>query len=165
MAIAVLAVLTLITAFSVTSASAAAGDRPFKSQMVNNDQIVAFYDGIWDGEYQIRIDVAISGEVHATHLGKGEVDGFATINFLPYLGGGCSELVAGTIDFTAANGDLINMVMTANELCAPTGVFTGEYDIVGGTGRFEAADGVINTTSTPVSGEPSVNVLSGTIVY
>jgi hypothetical protein len=164
-AIAVFAVLIFTTAFAVTSVSASAGDRPFKGTMVNNDQVVSFTPGVWDGEFQIRVGVDISGEIHATHLGKGEVDGFAVINFLPYLAGGCSHLIDGTIDFVAANGDEINMEMTVNQLCADTGLFTGEYEVTGGSGRFASAEGTIEVTGMPIQGQPSVNTLSGVIVY
>jgi len=165
--IAVLAVLAITTAFTVTSASAKAGDRPFKGIMVNNDTAGLPYPAVdpVTGAPQLRIDVEISGEVRATHIGKGSVEGSVTIDFLPFILGGCSELVDGTIDFTAANGDEINMDMTVNSLCSTTGVFTGHYSIQGGTGRFDSASGEIDVSSVPVPGEPSVNTLTGTIVY
>ena len=178
-ALALLAAITLITAFTATAASAKAGDRPFKGVMVNNDSAgipYAWFHPV-TGKFHLRIDVDISGEINATHLGKGEVEGLASIDFWPVINGDpsdgfCSNLIEGAIDFTAANGDVVNMVMTLNQLCpiSPTaGVFTGQYDVIGGTGRFSGADGVIDVSAildlTSGSTAPSVNTLSGTIVY
>ncbi len=171
-AIAVLAILTLVTVFSVASASAKAGDRPFKGTMVNSDIAGTPYADFSTGSLQLWLDVEISGEIHATHIGKGAVDGFATINISSFVFGPpipgdpiCSELVVGTINFTAANGDAINMVMNSNQLCIDTGIFSGQYEVVSGTGRFDSAEGVINASAMLISGEPSVTTLSGTIVY
>lgn len=171
-AIAVLPILAIVIAFSATAVSAKAGDRPFKGTMVNNDAPGAPYPDFSTGDLQLWLDVEISGEIHATHIGKGVVDGFATINitdfvFGPQTPGGpvCSELIEGTIDFTAANGDEINMVMTENQLCIDTGIFTGQYEVVSGTGRFDSAEGVISASGLLLPGEPSVTELTGTIVY
>ncbi len=165
-ALAVLAVMTLATAVSVTTASARAGDRPFSGVMVNNDTPGAPYPDFSTGDFQLRVDVDISGEINATHLGKGTVDGSVTIIIAPLVGeDACTQLAEGTIDFTAANGDELKMDMTVNELCFVTGQFTGQYEVYGGTGRFASASGTIDVSSVLVEGEPSVNTLTGTIVY
>jgi hypothetical protein len=170
MLLTVLAVLTLVTV--ATTASAKAGDRPFKGTMVNIDDDGGFYTDFSIGELQFWLDVEITGVIHAIHIGKGTGDGFATINISDFFLGPvdpeaapCSRLVEGTIDFTAANGDVLNMVMTENELCGDTGIFTGQYKVLGGTGRFASASGVIDASGMPVQGEPSVTTLTGEIVY
>jgi hypothetical protein len=179
-ALALLAAFTLIAAFTFTAASAKAGDRPFKGTMVNNDNIVGFTfypaghilenSGLFN-----TLIVAIDGDINGTHLGKGTVSGAVTIDMTGIYFGGCSSVLegtTGTIDFTAANGDVVNMEMTLNQLCpisGTEGVFTGQYNVTGGTGRFSGADGVIDVTAvidfTAPPGAPSVNTLSGTIVY
>jgi hypothetical protein len=165
-ALALLIAVSLITAFTEASASAKAGDRPFKGTMINNDTIVGFTIDNSTFPPKFIAVVEIEGEITATHIGKGTVAGTATIDVFPLFAyNGCSSLIEGTIDFTAANGDEINMVMTVNELCGDTGIFTGQYEVIGGSGRFESAEGLIDVSGAPVDGEPSVSSLTGTIVY
>ena len=183
-ALALLAAVTLLTAFTATAASAKAGDRPFKGVMVNTDNIVGvtFYPidhpigPPFAGSLSPNtLIVHIDGKINATHLGKGTVSGDVIVDMTGIYLGGCSSVLegtTGTIDFTAANGDVMNMEMTLNELCPTSlteGVFTGQYDVKGGTGRFSGASGVIDVTAvidfTAPPGTPSVNTLSGTIVY
>ncbi len=162
---AMVAVVFLATAPAPT-ASAAAGVRPFSGVMDNINTVTGFA-----GPTQIIVE--IEGELTATHLGRGGVSGLVIIDVATFGPGGCTELVEGIIDFTAANGSVLNMVMTANELCMDlTGelTFNGQYVITGGTGRFDGADGLIDVSGISFESlsafvSHSVSALSGEISY
>jgi hypothetical protein len=155
-------------------ASASSGES-FTGEMVNNDSVVGatnYPEGHalagQDPELTNTLSVEIEGTITSSHLGEGTVSGAVTIDLTGLYTGGCSAILEGTegtISFTSEDGDVLNMVMTTNQLCGATGEFTGVYDIVDGTGKFASADGVLEAKSFPVQGEPSVNTLTGTIDY
>ncbi len=160
---------------SATCGSTASSNETFTGEMVNNDTIVGstnYPEGHplagQDPELANTLSVVIDGTIESPQLGSGTVDGEVTVDLTELYTGGCSAILEGSegkISFTAEDGDVLNMVMTTNQLCGETGEFTGVYEIVGGTGRFATAEGVIEASSFPVPGEPSVNTLTGSISY
>ncbi len=148
---------------------------PFTAQMINNDSVVGATNypaghplAGQDPELTNTLSVVIDGTITSTHLGEGTVAGEVTIDLTGLYSGGCSAILEGTegtISFTAEDGDVLNMIMTTNQLCGATGEFTGVYEIVDGTGKFASAEGVLEAKSFPVQGEPSVNSVTGTIAF
>ena len=74
----------------------------------------------------------------ATHLGQWTSDG--VLSFTP---GSAPNLIlaSGIQTFTAANGDELHATFTNAELNTTTGIATGVFIFIGGTGRFEEASG------------------------
>jgi hypothetical protein len=87
--------------------------------------------------------VEFTGSGTATHLGNGTNEWYVCLNTET---GGLEGAFYGTL--TAANGDKVYFsqpdpsVFTIDQ----NGNVTGEFDITGGTGRFEGATGHINTS-------------------
>jgi hypothetical protein len=89
-----------------------------------------------------------SGTFHATHTGKGTVDGtFVVAGFPPPCGVG-SVPITDFVTLTAANGDKINQTWSGttcqsggDQLANPTFHADQTYTITGGTGRFSTASG------------------------
>ena len=145
----------------VSSGATASADSErvrFRGTMVNQS--------VSDGAFPISTSTLI-GEVTATHVGKGQVSGTFTNDLSGLLIGECSELVEGVINFIAADGSALNMVVISSEICfEPSGeiVFTSEYDVVGGTGRFTGADGFISAVgSLDLATGTTMALLSGKI--
>jgi len=106
--------------------------------------------------------VQFVGSGTGTHIGNHTSEWFVCSN----QQGGLEGAFTGTI--TAANGDEIYIsqpdpsVFTIDEL----GNVTGEFDIVGGTGRFEDATGHFNTTGVDDFANMTFDIYSeGTITY
>lgn len=146
------------------TASAAGKAVPFKGVMENTETSVGF-------EFP-NLTLNIEGVVTATHIGKGSASGTLTIDVSAFGPGGCTELVAGSIAFTAADGSVLDMAMTNNRACMDAnGVITaeGQYEVVGGTKRFGEAAGTIDfvteslVTIVPGAVSESVSSLSGRI--
>ncbi len=94
--------------------------------------------------------VTSSGVAMSVHLGKGTYSSSLTIYWTDYTsngdGGYCAPAL-GSSTLVAANGDTLNEIVSGT-VCevgssSPTAshVFTGEYAITGGTGRFANAAG------------------------
>jgi hypothetical protein len=86
--------------------------------------------------------VDLRGTGTATHLGKYTLEGDFTVNTSTLAG-------AGTLTFTAANGDVLTATVVAQ--ATPTPGFTGATvvetaTITGGTGRFAGATGSFTIT-------------------
>lgn len=75
----------------------------------------------------------------ATHLGLWTQVG--TLNFTPDANDPNLILASGTATFTAANGDKLEVLAEDGVLNVSTGIATGVFRFVGGTGRFEQASG------------------------
>jgi hypothetical protein len=116
-----------------TSLVPAAQPRPFKGSA----------EGMVTGAIPGGFVVEYTGQ--ATHLGK-----FSRTEFVTFGPGGA---IAGTIVFTAANGDQLWADFTG-EFTSPT-TAEGSYTFVGGTGRFADAAGTADfeaTTATTPDG-------------
>ena len=106
--------------------------------------------------------IEVSGK--ATHLGKftavmeTDLTQIQIIGFDPEAGLPIATLT-GTLDFTAANGDVVNSEGSLTGLLNPIDgnfpSFTADLTITGGTGRFEGATGSFTATGgqTTVPGE------------
>ncbi len=68
--------------------------------------------------------------------------------------------------FTAANGDKINYVITNHWIDEQTGIEHSDHNIIGGTGRFENAEGeFVNSVNTDWSKLTFTGEATGTISY
>lgn len=83
------------------------------------------------------LDITISAGGHATHLGRYSSVAHGVVTFpspttAVFDGGGT---------FTAANGDEVNFTYRGDFFPGPVPGGLGDYEIVGGTGRFGGATG------------------------
>lgn len=85
------------------------------------------------------IDGVIQAAGTATHLGRFAELG--TLTFAPDPENPGRVLVSGEAVFTSASGDEINGVITDASLDLATGIGTGTFRFIGGTGRFEGVSG------------------------
>ena len=83
----------------------------------------------------------VSASGRATHLGLFTEAG--QVNFVPDSNDPTRVLATGNATFTAANGDDLELLIDGS-LDLTTGVATGVFTFVGGTGRFEGASGTGN---------------------
>lgn len=113
--------------------------------------------------------VALAGAGHYTHLGLTAIAATSTITgFFPCGGFTATEQDA----YTGANGDAV--YLTVNEVFCSTSapnvfVFTGQFAVTGGTGRFEDAtgSGTIMATATFLTATSGTftGTTDGTISY
>jgi hypothetical protein len=116
----------------------------------------------------VLINSESAGTFHANHLGNGTYTAATTQNYPRHIESGMENaagqcaFVDGTIELTAADGDVLNVDVDADRSvnCAPAGqpptgaapgdVYTSTLfgEIVGGTGRFANATGFIFSAGT-----------------
>lgn len=106
------------------------------------------------------LQFAISGTGHATHLGRTEIAGPSQVNVV--LG-----QQTGTSTLTAANGDTIVIAFVGTvDFQGPNPTdpvsFQGEWQVIAGTGRFEAAEGAGTYRGTSVGAVGNL-LLSGSV--
>lgn len=87
-------------------------------------------------------ELTIDGSGQSTHLGHFTRHEVIQINA---TGG-----ISGTIDFTAANGDVVSVSVAGQFISATEAV--GTYTVTGGTGRFDGATGSANFTAVSLDG-------------
>ncbi|MGH2754398.1 MAG: hypothetical protein ACRDLB_08170 [Actinomycetota bacterium] len=135
------------------------------------------------------VSATSSGTFHANHFGSGTYTAVTTQNYPRHVESGMENpmgqcaFVDGTLELTAANGDVLNVDVDADRsvTCAPpdqppTGAAEGDVYtttlfgvITGGTGRFAEASGFLFSEGTSVVGEPGTTVdeadIFGDIAY
>ena len=87
-------------------------------------------------------ELTIDGSGQSTHLGR-----FSRHEVIQINGTGG---ISGTIDFTAANGDVVSVSVAGQFISSTEAV--GTYTITGGTGRFDGASGSANFTAVSLDG-------------
>ena len=128
-----MAALALFTVFAAPLAADAKPDKPFKAQMTGTDN-VSVDPTACPGTLQLS---SITGTGNATHLGLFAV----TLDTCPVFDGSGFVFAGGTFTATAADGSQLFGTVEGEVRFTPTlGVVTieGEYEITGGTGRFDA---------------------------
>ena len=125
-------IVTLVLAAGATGvASADEAGVPFK----------AFYAGVPVAEFTPGfppyLDQTFEFDGQATHLGLSHMSATGKTSMFPPMN------QFGDITFIAANGDTLTVHYTGNGQVVAPGVVTfgGEYQITGGSGRFEGATG------------------------
>lgn len=108
-----------------------AARRPFKGSFAG-----AMAPGAQCGDQPWQVMLSVQGEGQATHLGRTSLDLSACWDMLTYEPVG--EVLA---VFTAANGDELRMRVVGAYSMAGT-----DYEVYGGTGRFERATGLLYVT-------------------
>src|SRR5215210_6042561 len=119
------ALLLLLAVLLLGSFSAQAAERPFSLT----------------GAGTVTTSGVVSASGHATHLGLFTEAG--QVNFVPDPNDPTRVLATGTATFTAANGDDLELLIDGS-LDLTTGIATGVFTFVGGTGRFDDASGTGN---------------------
>jgi hypothetical protein len=114
--------------------SMAASMTPFKGW--GSGQVVAA------NQQPTYLELTIDGSGQSTHLGR-----FSRHEVLQIDGTGG---VIGTIDFTAANGDVLSVQVTGQFISGDTAV--GTYTVTGGTGRFVGASGSASFVAVSLDG-------------
>ena len=82
----------------------------------------------------------VSGSGTATHLGL--YTNVGRITFIPDPDNPILVHPAGEATLTAANGDTLRLIVEDGVLDVTTGISTGHFRFVGGTGRFANASGI-----------------------
>lgn len=142
--------LLVVTLSLVAPVDLTAKERPFK---LRGDGMLLF-----NPQETPSGPFAASGQ--ATHLGRWHNLGH--ISFEPMSE---TELAAsGEVTFEAANGDLLDMDFEG-VLDVTTGQASGIFIITGGTGRFDAASGVLNLELDQAPDGAFSFTLNGTIDY
>jgi hypothetical protein len=111
----------------------AAIERPFS---LTGSGIAAF---ITDGAGHV-IGANVTGSGTATHLGLYTT--VARITFTPDPDNPILVHPGGEATLTAANGDKLNLIVVDGVMDVTTGIGTGHFRFVGGTGRFANASGI-----------------------
>jgi len=117
----------VLAALALSGPASAAGQQvPFKGRSSGVVTTVGFdpVAGI--------LSTRLAGEGQTTHLGRFTVNGYAAIEV-------ATGLVQGTFTLTAANGDMLFLLMSGGGIDAIHGF--GTFTVVGGTGRFQGATG------------------------
>ena len=81
----------------------------------------------------------INATGHASHLGLFSETG--ELSFVPDPNNPTQLLVSGTVTFTAADGDQLDVLIEDAVLDVTTGQAAGAFRVIGGTGRFADATG------------------------
>jgi len=84
-------------------------------------------------------DGVINASGRATHLGLFTESG--ALSIVPDPNDPTRLLASGSVTFTAADGDQLEALIEDGVVDVTTGVATGVFRFVGGTGRFEGASG------------------------
>ncbi|MBL8899162.1 MAG: hypothetical protein JNM84_16100 [Planctomycetes bacterium] len=99
------------------------------------------------------VSVSVVGAGEALHMGRTTA---ATTNQVVNLLTGQGTA---TYDLTAANGDVLTVVLDAMSVFLPNGVtFSGTYVVTGGTGRFATATGSGTIDGTALNTGPNSGV-------
>lgn len=107
-----------------------------------------------------EVNLYVQGEGIATYLGVTTLDLLACWNMNTF-----SPVGPVTATFTAANGDEIHMTSTNFGVDPTTGVMTAYYDVVGGTGRFDDAEGELAVTGQSYPDNTWTSEVTGWIAY
>ncbi len=83
------------------------------------------------------LEITLSSEGHATHLGRYS----GSASFVVMFPSPTAAVFDGGGSFTGANGDEVYFEFSGDFFPGPVNGGLGDYDIVGGTGRFEGATG------------------------
>ncbi len=153
------AIVLLVGSLAVAPESAKAQERPFKGRMAGNAMLTPT-----DDPCVMHNNAAATG--NATHTGQFTWATEEEVDFCVVPGG---VEVEGTFTMTTANGDLIQGQFAAIGYFDETGtlLIEGDYEIIGGSGRFTGATGSGDTEVTAFffPGLPFVAALDGTINY
>jgi hypothetical protein len=128
-----LKIMTLALVLLVASIPVAAVERPFAA---SGNGVATF---ITDEAGNI-IGANITSSGTGTHIGRWTTTG--TIHFTPDPQNPNLLHVTGEAPITAADGDKLNTVLENAVLDVTTGLATGQFRFVGGTGRFANATGI-----------------------
>ena len=107
------------------------GQRPFKGSFAGT-----MASGVQCGDEPSQVMLYVQGKGQATHLGETTLDLTACWDMLTYQPVGAVLAV-----YTAASGDELRMRVVGAYSMAGT-----DYEVYGGTGRFEAATGLLHVT-------------------
>jgi hypothetical protein len=124
----ILVALAVVMASSGSMVVAADAVVPFKATYVTHPNQTGMVDGI------LMLDIPAEGQ--ATHLGESTwyAEMWVDTNVFPWTQGA-------DMTFTAANGDQLFGSYTGFAIPTETGVeFWGDFQISGGSGRFEGAE-------------------------
>ncbi len=132
---------TMVVALTILlgAISVAAVERPFAC---NGTGVANF---ITDGAGNI-VGATITSSGTGTHLGMWTSVG--QLQFTPDPDNPTIIHPSGSATFTAANGDKLVVVIDHADLDVTTGIVTGAFKFIGGTGRFEGATGTTQVVVT-----------------
>lgn len=155
----VLAIAALCAVAISPSPVVGAAPRPFKAELTGNAHLSPT-----DDPFVLRNDE--TGQGQATHLGRFT---WADVEFADFAAVPGGVAVIGMFTMTAANGDRLYGTFTSEGVFADpsTLVIHGEFEFIGGTGRFAGATGggEIDAVGSLAPGLPFAGTIDGTIVY
>lgn len=143
----------------------ASADAPFRSAFQEQFAATACPAGTAPG----MLCATLTGEGHASHLGKSSEAASAVVNQAAASPAtGCAPVIA-LSTLTAANGDTL-VFRTTGAFCQAAGsqgTDTGTYVVVGGSGRFAHASGAGSYVTTATFGQgfsgKSVTTMEGSL--
>jgi len=128
-------ILVLTLTLLAATAAASATERPFS--FVGGGVAVPILNG--DGQ---PIGIDVTGTGNGTHVGQ-----FTTLGqvfFSPDPNDPTQIIPSGQATLTASNGDKVTFVVADGSQSLITGIGTGHFRFVGGTGRFANATGIVS---------------------
>ncbi len=139
-------VLVMVGSFSVGSAAASGAEVPFRAA-VHNSTVVSVVSNC-HGKGIPGLMLQVTGEGYALHLG-------GTTWHTGDMWGCFDGTQGGTMQFTAANGDLLFGAFEGTWTDVPPApvTFQGTFWITGGTGRFEGVTGSGSYQGTSARGD------------
>jgi len=152
--------LGLAVALAASSGAAASAEElPFKAKVMGNALLLPTND-------PCVMSNEATGSGNATHVGRFAWATQESVDFCTVPGG---VAVSGSFTLTAADGDQLQGSFTAVGQFDETGtlIIDGDYEIVGGSGRFTGATGSGDTevVASFLPGLPFAGTLSGTVSY
>lgn len=152
--------LVIIMAFSTTSSAPPKHTRPFKG---------SYNVALTIPKTDLVQDLVSTGEGNATHLGRFVFHSLTHADFTDLdnitVSGGTET---NPVTFTAANGDELYLTFSGTGQPNDDNTYTviRNFEIIGGTGRFEGADGSFSSTSTAAFTTTAESVsLAGTVYF
>ncbi|HZD05613.1 MAG TPA: hypothetical protein VE173_11855 [Longimicrobiales bacterium] len=107
-----------------------------------------------------EVNLYVQGEGIATHLGVTTLDLRACYDMSTF-----TPVGPVTATFTGADGDEVWMIATTFDADPTSGVMTADYDVVGGTGRFQDAEGDLAVTGQNYPDNTWTTEVTGWIAY
>ena len=141
----VVALVIVALAATLTATSAFAGENP-KERPFSAPVEGSFHPtGCVPDGADLVCDFVLHGEGTATHMGKIVTDSVWVIRVedIATHGGTKDFIVSGSGTLTGANGDSIDIEAVPGSRL-DDGIIDAPFNIVGGTGRFDGAGGLIN---------------------
>ena len=146
------AIVAIAAALVVVNLASAGGPKrvqPFQADILVTESKITNEDCVFRGGGSTICNFEVDGQIIGTHHGFGSAKADFSFDVSGILSGGCGELIpgSGSVVWTAHDGDELWLSPVSSFNCAQSigdVNISGVNEIVGGTGRFEKAKGMVS---------------------